>query len=345
MVKTLRLTSAAAVVLAAVVFASVLGYLGPVSFLPWHAGTGSDKQTESILAGPSAVERFKTVHGKDVNTGDTTPPLIKQAETFAGVIDPPPLPGAPPTLPTNLPPKPTPGVKPLGVMSSKFELVGTCYSSNPRTSYAYIRLPDNTYQWVGVEAQIGHLAVKEIRKDSIICWDGKGNVTIAVAEVPQTASLLETGKTSEAASSAQPLNSGAAETRAETPIPAATGSAPAAFLRHSSNAARLAVSKGQPDGPSTPVPSGQISPQEQEKLDRLGERLKNDVGMDVLSRTENANRLITEFKSDRGLPPGVAKLGDTAESDPGPEPLKNTLRDEARRRYIGRLTPPRPTKD
>jgi hypothetical protein len=341
MVKTLRLTSAAAVVLAAVVFASVLGYLGPVSFLPWHAGTGPDKQTESILAGPSAVERFKTVHGKDVNTGDTTPPLIRQAEMFAGIIDPPPLPDAPPKPSIDLPRTPTTAVKPLGVMSSKFELVGTCYSSNPKTSYAYIRLPDNTCQWVGVEAQIGHLAVKEIRKDSIICWDGKGNVTIAVPEVPQTASLLETGKTSEAASSAQPLSSGAAETQA----PATTQSAPAAFLRHSSSAARLAVSKGRPDRPSPPAPSGQISPQEQEKLNRLGERLKNDIGMDVLSRTENANRLIAEFKSDRGLPPGVAKLGDTAENDPGPEPLKDTLQDEARRRYIGRLTPPRPAKD
>jgi hypothetical protein len=97
--------------------------------------------------------------------------------------------------------------------------------------------------------------------------------------------------------------------------------------------------------PVTPGSSAQITKQEQEKLSRLGDRLKNDAGMDAAGRTETANRLINEYKSAQGLPPGVKELGDSAETDPGPEPLKDSLRDEARRRYSGRLTPPRAAKE
>ncbi len=362
MIKTLRVTSIAAVILATVVLASVLGFRRLDSFLPLRVGTPSDKQTKSILKGPSAVERFKTQYGSKVPGGDdTTPPLIKQAELLAGIINPPEPSDAGGKLPGSLPPKPKVPIKPPVPVSSKFDLLGTCCSSNPKTSYAYIRLPDNTLQWVGIGEQIGHVSIKEIRKDSVLCWDGQVDSEVPVSAVPETSSLLETGNASTAVSStnaeiseprpaptggtAQPAKAGSlkpgglAKPLSIPPKPSSSAAQP------SSNPAQPSAAVGQPAGSVTPASAAQITKQEQEKLSRLGDRLKNDAGMDAAGRTETANRLINEYKSSQGLPPGVRELGDSAQTDPGPEPLKDTMRDEARRRYTGRLTPPRAAKE
>ncbi len=350
MIKTLRVTSVAAVILAAVVLASVLGFLRTDSFLPLRVGTGSDKQTQSILSGPSAVERFKTQSGsKGQDSVDTTPPLIKQAELLAKIINPPEPSPDTGSKPLGNVPKPKVGVKPLAPVSSKFTLLGTCCSSNPRASYAYIRLPDSTFQWVGVGEQIGHLTIKEIRKDSVLCWDGKSEVPVDVEAIPETSSLLETGKASNMVSATKVEDS---DTR---PAPTGGTAQPAkasaaksgSMAKPSSSAAKSAIVSSQPALPVMPAPSTQITRQEQEKLNRLGDRLKNDAGMSYAGQTEAANRLINDFKSTtKGLPPGVKELGDTAETDPGPEPLKKTLREEDRRRYYsGRLTPPRAPKE
>lgn len=362
MIKTLRITSVAAVILAAVVLASVLGFLRPASFLPLRVGTGNDKQTQSILRGPSAVERFKTQYGSKVpNSEDTTPPLIKQAELLAGIINPPEPSDTGSKPPIKMPLKPTVAVKPLASVSSKFDLLGTCCSSNPKFSYAYIRLPDNTFQWVGVGEQIGHVSIKEIRKDLVVCWDGTRDSEIPVEPVPETSSLLETGKASNAVSAtkaedsdtrpgpaggtAQPATASSTKPGNLAKPPTNVAKPPSSAAKPPSSAAKPSTAGSQPAAPVTPASSAQITKQEQEKLSRLGDRLKNDAGIDAAGQTETANRLINEFKSTKGLPPGVRELGDSAETDPGPEPLKNTLRDEARSRYGGRLTPPRAAKE
>ncbi len=348
MIKTLRLTSVVAVILAAVVLASVLGFLRTDSFLPLRVGTGSDKQTQSILSGPSAVERSKTQSGAKPDV-ETTPPLIKQAELLAKIINPPePAPEAGATSGIKNPPLPKIPVKPLAQVSSKFNLLGTCCSSNPRASYAYIRLPDNTVQWVGVGEQIGHLTIKEIRKDSVLCWDGKSEVPVDVEAIPETSSLLETGKASSVVSATKVEDSAPRPepTTGTTPPAKASAAKSGNKAKAPGSAAKSAIVSSQPMMPVTPSPSAQITKQEQEKLSRLGDRLKNDAGTDSAGQVEAANRLINDFKSStKSLPPGVKELGDTAETDPGPEPLKKTFRNEDRRSYYsGRLTPPRAPK-
>ncbi len=354
MIKTLRLTSVAAVILAAVVLASVLGFRQLDSFLPLRMGTGSDKQTQSILNGPSAVERSKTQSGAKSDV-ETTPPLIKQAELLAKIINPPePTPDAGPTSGIKNPLPPKIPVKPLAQVSSKFNLLGTCCSSNPRASYAYIRLPDNTVQWVGVGEQIGHLTIKEIRKDSVLCWDGKSEVPVDVEAIPETSSLLETGKASNVVSATKVEDSaprpeptkGPAQPAAKAGSTKAGSAKSGSMSKPPSSAAKSAIVSSHPALPGTPAPSAQITKQEQEKLNRLGDQLKNDAGTDSAGQVEAANRLINDFKSSpKSLPPGVKELGDTAQTDPGPEPLKKTFRNEDRRGYYsGRLTPPRAPK-
>ncbi len=351
MIKTLRLTSVAVVILATVVLASVLGFLRSDSSLSLRAGTGSGKQTENILKGPSAVERFKMQSGnKGQDSVDTTPPLIKQAELLAKIINPPePVPDAGTKSPVGLPPKPKLPVKPLAQVSSKFNLLSTC--CNSRASYAYIRLPDNTVQWVGVGEQIGHLTIKEIRKDSVICWDGNCEIPVDIEAIPETSSLLETGKAPSVVSAtkveeaaARPEPTG--RTAPAQPVKASSAKS-SSMSKPPSSVAKAAIVSSQPAMPATPAPSGQITKQEQEKLNRLGDRLKNDAGTDSAGQVEAANRLINDFKSStKSLPPGVKELGDTVETDPGPEPLKKTLREENQRRYhSGRLTPPRAAKE
>ncbi len=110
MIKTLRITGVAAVALAGVVLASVLG---PASLIHW--GGPDDQQMEKIVAAPSAVERFREQYGdKGHVDADQIPPLVRQAELFKDIID-PQLPAAgeakTPTASANKPR--TPAVKPL----------------------------------------------------------------------------------------------------------------------------------------------------------------------------------------------------------------------------------------
>lgn len=283
MIQTLRITGVAAVALAGVVLASVLG---PVSLI--HLDNQSGQRMEKILTAPSAVERFREQNG-DRNQGDldTTPPLVRQAETFKGIIDPPPPP-APVARPAAAAAAPrAPVVRPPAV-TQKFELVGTSHSpSNPAFSFAYIRLPDGTYQWIPSGGQIGHLVVKEIRQGSIICLDGQTESEIQVEPVPDTANLLIVGggKSASTATAPQPV---------EVKVTGQTQSPP-----------RL---PNRPGFPRTPRPTAQIiTDNEQEALGELVSRLK-----ELQNRTGgapvDANKLSPEYGSSRLSPEEARKL-------------------------------------
>ena len=268
MSKALRRTSAAAVLLAVVVLASVLGFLRPASLVPLNLGVHSDKQTEKILSGPSAVDRFKEQYGNKVPDGQgTTPPLVKQAEAFANIINPPAPDGTRPTAAFKNVPKPiAAAVKPTGPVSSKFDLLATCCSSDPKTSFAQIRLADGTYQWVGVGSEIGHVTIKEIHNGSIVCSDGGRDFPMNTQATPETSSLLETGKVPKDAASlkAQASTEPAASGRGPNVKPqmataANTPASPAKPTVGSAKATALgaAVGANQQRGAGEPEPIGQ----------------------------------------------------------------------------------------
>jgi hypothetical protein len=345
MIKTLRITSVAAVILAAVVLATVLGYLRPASFRRLNLGTGADnKQIEKILGGPSAVDRFRTQYSKVPTNEETTPPLVKAAEEFANIINPPPvadlLPGP---LPDRLPPPPRPPVKPLAQVSTKFDLLSTCYySSNPQASFAYIRLPDNTYKWVGVGEEIGHVTIKEIHKGSIVCWDGKNDIPMSTEPTPETSGLLETANQAPAAApSVLRPKSGAVVPAARPPV-AENAITPQSVTPH--------VAPSNPSVVPNPaaVPPAQMSKEEQENLSRLGDRLKQTGTLDSNDRGAVVDRLISEHKSSHVLPPGIEALRESAEPlDESAAAMKELSRDlsrdqSRRQQYLKRLSLPRP---
>jgi hypothetical protein len=338
MIKTLRVTSAAAVLLAVVVLASVLGFQRYASLLPLNLGVRSDKQTEKILSGPSAVDRFKEQYGNKVPPGrDTTPPLVKQAEIFRDIINPPAPDGTRPAMALkNLPPKPiATTAKPIGPVSSKFDLLQTCCSSDPKTSFANIRLADGTYQWVGVGSEIGRVTIKEIHKGSILCSDGNRDFPMDMEAPPETSSLLETGKV--------PKDVASLKSQASTEAPA-SGRGPNVKPQTATAASPVKPVVGSSRAAALGTPSAQISKEEQDNLSQLGNKLKAGAGTDANNAA--ANKLISDYKSSLGNPPlpGVVPNPTSDPADANKGAWKDRMKEDSLRQWQKRLAAPRTPK-
>jgi len=325
MIKTLRITSVIAVIVAAVVLASVLGFLRPTSFLPLKSGTGGDKkdkQIEKILSGPSAVDRFRDKFGTKPPDGkDTMSPLVKEATLLEGIINPREE-AVKPTLRGPLPPRPGPGIKPPVAVSTKFELLGICYSPAGTTSLAYIRLPDSTYQWVGLGSEIGHLTIKEIRRNSIVYLDGGREVEMPVVAPPETANLLE------------------ADTASATPEPSLPR--PTVAPRATGSPVKPSVAASPKTVPGTALPPAQLSTEEQENLSQLGDRLQSITQVGSLEREAVNNKLIAEYRSAQVNPAEANKVENPGEpSEAGRDMSRAAMREESRREYLTKLSQPR----
>jgi hypothetical protein len=188
MVRMVRILGVAALVGTGLMLASIKWPLRPL-----HLGVTQDRDAKRLLEGPGAVTRFNSYqdHNEVSDNQDKTPPLVKQAQTLEEILNPrvpvaqAPVPGSSPRGPA-LPKPPT--------STAKFDLVGISYSpSDPASSFAYIRLPDNTYQWVCQGSEVGHLIVKQIKGNSIVCSDGQRMSEMSVEPTIDTANILETG--------------------------------------------------------------------------------------------------------------------------------------------------------
>jgi hypothetical protein len=318
MIKTLRITGVFVVVLAGVMLAWVLW---PISQMGW--GGQGDEQFKKILSEPNAIDRFRRLHGNaDEGGKDTTPPLVKQAEQLADIINPkaPPAPPKPAT-PSRAIQRAVAAISPQ-TGSAKFSLVGTCCSlSNPAASCAYVRLADNTYQWVQPGDQIAHYVIKEIKSDSVMCWDGSRDNEIPIEPPPDTAGMLTGGEP------ATPPTSGA-----EPPVPPET---PAYSSVQS-------AATGQPTLPAMNLsPAARLSEEEKKNLGDLADRLRM-LGKDPVNQAAAANRLIEQYKSSRVSAEEAEKLGNLGEELKG---RNDSEREELRRQFLKRLSVPRPVEN
>jgi hypothetical protein len=320
MIRTLRITSVVAVLFAAVVLASVLGFLRPAPFLHLSPGTGGDTQVDKILSGPGAVDRFKEKFGSKLpSSEDATPLLVKEATLLESIINPPE--GETRPTPTKLSPRLVPVVKPP-VITGKFELLGICYSSDAQTSLAYIRLPDGTYQWVGLGSEIGHVTIKEIRRDSIVYLEGGRDVEMPVVAPPETASLLEASNTAATPEPSLPRPTLGTKTAGRPQRPAAAASP------------RML--------PGTALGSAQISKEEQESLSQLGDRLKSAAGVGPSEGDAVKDKLISEYKAAQANPTEVNRVENPGEpAAAGTDASKSAVSEESRRLFLKRLSRPR----
>ena len=175
MIKTLRITSIVAAVLAGILF------IFPVIF-----GVRSDPQIEQLLSSASVIEKFKEAAGNKAKVSENqVSPLAKQADAFALYLN-PPAPKVVQTAPAATAPKPMAPVTP------KFTLVGiSCHESNPELSLAFIDEPGKGLHWVRQSSEVGHLIIEQIKNDAVVVRDRDKTFEIAVEARPTGINLLE----------------------------------------------------------------------------------------------------------------------------------------------------------
>jgi hypothetical protein len=174
MIKTLRITSIVAVVLAGILF------IFPVVF-----GVRGDGPQ---LAGAGVIAKFKEATGNKAKESESqVSPLVKQAEAFALYMNPPPK----PKLVVQAPPV-TPEIRPPAPVSPKFTLVGVSfYQSHPEQSLAFIDEPGKGLHWVRQSDEVGHLIIEQVKDGSVVVRDGQKTFEIAIQRQPAGISLLE----------------------------------------------------------------------------------------------------------------------------------------------------------
>lgn len=190
MLKTLRITSLAAVILAA------CGVLGTAFF-----GFKDDPEKAAVLEKPSVTEQFKGLQSKaDQKEGDIHP-LVTQAKAFALRINPPPPP--PPPQPKNPPAKTTPKPElarqvtpppsvPRPPVITSFQVLATVrYETEPSRSLALLK-SGSTLEWFRQGEKAGHLTIDEVRDGSIVVSQGGRNPqTLHVPAKQESKSLLK----------------------------------------------------------------------------------------------------------------------------------------------------------
>jgi len=178
MIKTLRITTIVAAVLAVIFFV-----------LPVVFGGRSNEEIEQFLNSAGVVEKFNKAAGNKAKTSqDQTSPLLTQAEAYAKYLNPPPKPKI------SIPTTPQPDIsqpKPRGPVTTKFTLVGTSfYESNPELSLAFIDEPGKGLRWVRQGNQVEHLIIKQVKDGLVVIQDGQRTFEIATQLKPER-SLLE----------------------------------------------------------------------------------------------------------------------------------------------------------
>ena len=160
MIKTLRITSFVAVILAVVFFVFSVVF-----------GVRSDEQVEQFLSSPGVIEKFSKAKGdKDRRSESQISPLVKEAQAFALYLNPPPkkTESRPIRKKTT-----TPTPRPQGPVSPKFKLIGVSYyASHPDLSLVLIDEPGKGTRWVRQSSRVGHLIIEQVKDGLVVVRDG-----------------------------------------------------------------------------------------------------------------------------------------------------------------------------
>lgn len=196
MLKTLRITSLIAVVLA------VCGVLFII-----YLGLKKDPDITAYLDNPGAVGKFKD-QVKDGDKKELDSPLVTQAHLFALRINPP----APPKPPKPVEPikpkepvvadgnkreKPTPPPPPPPPTNTKFTLLATVMcESNPKRSMVLLRQAGNKDEWFWQGDKVGLMEVEDVRDGSaVFSQSGRNKQELFVPVKPEGKSLLKNDAT------------------------------------------------------------------------------------------------------------------------------------------------------
>lgn len=159
MIKTLKITIILAAVLAG-------GFL----MLSVAFGLRADPEITEFLEAPGAIEKFKATAAVQKKDQTQASPLVKQAQAFALVLNPPKRVVEKPRTPAEI----REALRPAAPVAAKFDLIGTCfYTSQPRRSLALIKEPGKGLHWVKQSGKVGHLIIEQIKDGSLVYRDGQ----------------------------------------------------------------------------------------------------------------------------------------------------------------------------
>ncbi len=171
MIKTLRITSVVAAILAGVFFVFPVVY-----------GVRSDESIDEFLSLPSVREKFEDVADSKAKTGESrVSPLVEQAEAFALYLN--PLKTT--VQKTSIGPKTT--ISSRVSVTPKFKVFGTSYcAGNPELSQALIDEPGRGRHWVRQSGKVGHLLIEQVKDGLIVVKSSDKTFEIPVEQKPET---------------------------------------------------------------------------------------------------------------------------------------------------------------
>jgi len=201
MIKTLRITSVVAVILAGVFFVFPIFY-----------GVRRDERIAKVLNSPGTIEQFRNAKGSNTKgTESRTSPLVQQAEAFASFLNPKP------TAIKSSPTSKTPLLsRSLPATTPKFDVFATSYCpESPKLSLALIDEPGRGRRWVRQSSMVGHILIEEVKDGLVIAKSGDKTFEI----------MLKKGKSVEIPSVSAP-STPAGQSRSRPAVPTVRRTAP-----------------------------------------------------------------------------------------------------------------------
>ena len=210
MIKTLRITSVVAAILAGVFFVFPVVY-----------GVRSDEKVDEFLKSHSVREKFENAADKTKTGKSRVSPLVEQAEAFALYLNPP----------KRTVQKATKGTKTTSISSRvsvtpKFKVFATSYCpENPKVSQALIDEPGKGRHWVRQSGKVGHLLIEQVKDGIIIVKSSKETFELVVEQKQETLSRKGvSGQSSTRTTSPASSRISAGLTRTTTSHPQSLGS-------------------------------------------------------------------------------------------------------------------------
>ncbi len=212
MIKTLRITSIVAAVLAVIVLVFFV--------FPVVCGFHSDEHLKESLDSPGVIEKFnKTMGNKSKTSQDEISPLVQQAGAFALYLNPPPA--KTPRAATGR----TAGITRGPAVPPKFKIIGTSYyKDRPELSLVLIDEPGKGLHWYRQSSEVGHFLIEQVKDGIVVFNDGKDTFE-QKAEQKQELSLLEgdSAASSQTGASSQAGSSSRADVSSRTSASSKTG--------------------------------------------------------------------------------------------------------------------------
>ena len=294
MIKTLRITSVVAAILAGVFF------VFPVIY-----GVRDDDSIDKFLNLPSVKEKFeKDIADAKTKTGDSPEsPLVKQAEAFALYLN-PLKPAAPKTVRKG---GKIPSISSKVNVTPQFTVLATIvYPDNPTLSQVLIDEPGKGRFWVRQSSMVGHVFVEEVKDGLVVLKSGDEIHNLEITEKAEAKSTAKPSGTAAFKSSKSPAKAPAT-----------------AFGRATSNVTRTRnLTRNIPK-------RAPRNSRDEEKVEELVDKLKDlqkssvsektDSKIDPEERNARIQELISKYKSIRVSDEESEKLDDMGEEMKGIE--------------------------